>query len=202
MGDAIDVVVEGRLVKLCCNGCVKKVHAEPAAAIAKVDRAVIEAQAASYPLETCLFQPGEALGDAPVDVVVGTRLARTCCKSCAKKLTADPTAAMARLDQAYITAQAADYPVTTCLVKGKALGDNPRQVLYGNTLVQFCCGNCVKAFDADPRPTLKALADARASARSPGRDAAPARDAAPEREQEPAREGGAGERGGRGGRGG
>ena len=39
MGDPVEIVVGNRLVKLCCNGCVKKVKADPAKYIALLDKA-------------------------------------------------------------------------------------------------------------------------------------------------------------------
>ena len=53
MGGPLDITHEGRLVRLCCKGCLKGFKKDPAAAIAKIDQAVIAAQKASYPLDTC-----------------------------------------------------------------------------------------------------------------------------------------------------
>jgi len=36
---AVDIVVQGRLVRACCQGCVGPVKADPAAAFAKIDAA-------------------------------------------------------------------------------------------------------------------------------------------------------------------
>lgn len=37
--DAVDMVIQGRLVRVCCAGCVGPVKADPAAAFAKIDAA-------------------------------------------------------------------------------------------------------------------------------------------------------------------
>ena len=83
MGDPIDMVVDGKLVRLCCKGCTKAVAKEPAKFTAKVDEAVIRAQAPSYPLDKCVIS-GEPLGSMgdPISVVHGTRLVQLCCKGC------------------------------------------------------------------------------------------------------------------------
>jgi hypothetical protein len=39
MGDPIEVVVAGRLVRLCCEGCVNKLARDPSGAITKIDQA-------------------------------------------------------------------------------------------------------------------------------------------------------------------
>lgn len=82
---AVDVVVGTRLVKLCCNDCKQGLAKDPAAVIAKLDAALIEKQAAAYPLDTCLVS-GEKLGGMgePVTFVYGYRVAKVCCKACIK----------------------------------------------------------------------------------------------------------------------
>jgi hypothetical protein len=39
MGESVDVVIAGRLIRLCCNGCKKEVEKDPAKFIALVDEA-------------------------------------------------------------------------------------------------------------------------------------------------------------------
>lgn len=89
MGDPIEEVHQGRLVRLCCKGCVKSFHKNPAKYFAAVDRALIAKQAASYKLTTCPVS-GEPLGDEPVDHLYGMHLVRTCCKRCAKAVDKEP----------------------------------------------------------------------------------------------------------------
>lgn len=84
MGKPLDLLHEGRLVRLCCKGCVKDFKKDPAttATILKsIDEGVIKAQKDSYPLHTCPVS-GEELGGMgePLEVVHGTRLVRLCCK--------------------------------------------------------------------------------------------------------------------------
>jgi len=158
MGDPIDHVVSGRLVRLCCKSCVKKVDASPASFIAKIDEAVVRAQKASYPLATCPVS-GEPLGDEPVDNVVGTRLVRTCCKRCSAPVAKEPAKYMPVVDKAYMDAQRPTYAAKTCPVSGEELGSmgEPVEVLYGTRLVRFCCKGCLKAYDKDPAGVVAKL---------------------------------------------
>lgn len=156
--EPVNVVVEGRLIRTCCKRCVAGVEKDPAKFIEKVNAAVVAAQLASYPLETCPVS-GEPLGDAPVDHVVGTRLVRTCCKRCAAAVTKDATKAMAVVDKAYMDAQRPTYPAKTCVVSDEDLGSmgEPVEMLYGTRLVRLCCKGCVKGFKKDPAAFIAKL---------------------------------------------
>jgi len=161
--DPIDYVHEGRLVRLCCKMCVKGLRKEGAAeaAIAKIDQAVIAAQKASYPLENCVIS-GKKIGDPssdmePVDYVNGTRLVRFCCKGCVKSFEKNPAKYMATIDTALIEKQRPTYPITTCLISGEALGDEPVEILYGTRLVRLCCKKCVRGFQKNPEPLMARL---------------------------------------------
>src|SRR5262245_39372578 len=60
MGKPLDVVHEGRLVRLCCKSCLKEFKKDPAPILKSIDEGVVKAQQASYPLKTCVVS-GEAL---------------------------------------------------------------------------------------------------------------------------------------------
>ena len=158
---AVDLVVEGRLVRTCCKRCVRPIQADPAKYIAKIDAAVIKAQLASYPMKTCPVS-GEELGSMgdPIDVVHGTRLVRFCCKSCPKKLKKDPAKVMAEVNKAYIAAQRPTYAAKVCLISNNPLEEDAIDHLYGTQLVRFCCPRCVKPFEKDPQKYLAKLHEA------------------------------------------
>jgi len=151
--EPVDVVVDGRLVRLCCADCVEATRKNPAKAFAKIDAAVIAAQKPGYPLDVCPIS-GEKLAemDAPIDVVVGTRLVRVCCKSCVKAVRKDPAKALAPVNAALIAAQVKTYPTDQCLISGEPLGEmgEPIDLLYGTRLARLCCKGCVKGFKKDP----------------------------------------------------
>ncbi|MAE28699.1 MAG: hypothetical protein CMJ87_06905 [Planctomycetes bacterium] len=162
MGKPIDLVVEGRLVRLCCKGCIKALTKNPASAIAQVDAAVIARQGPGYPIKICPISK-ESLGSMgkPVDVVVGTRLVRVCCKGCIKSVKKDPAAALAPVNAALIAAQLKTYPLKTCVVSGEELGGAgmgpPLDMLYGTRLVRLCGKACEKSFAKDPTDYLKRI---------------------------------------------
>ena len=163
MGDPINKVVAGRLVRLCSRGCLKALKKDPAKVIGAVDKLVVKAQLESYPLETCPVS-GEELGSMgdPIDYVHGTRLVRLCCKGCLKDLKKDPAAVMAKVDEALIAQQLKSYPLSTCLISGspirKGKGIN---VLYGVQLTRFCCPLCPEAFAKEPQKYLAKLDQAK-----------------------------------------
>ena len=102
MGAPVDVVYKNRLVRFCCKQCIKKLDAEGGSIVAKIDEAVIAKQGPAYASKTCPVSDealGGEMGD-PVDVVMGNRLVRLCCKSCKKQLDKEPLTFLHKLDQA------------------------------------------------------------------------------------------------------
>jgi len=160
MGKPLDLVHEGRLVRLCCKGCIKEFKKDPAATVKAIDEAVIKAQGPTYPLKTCVIS-GEALGapemGAPLDVVQGTRLVRLCCKGCLKGLQKDPAAALAKVDAALIAEQRKTYPLKVCLVAGEPIEGEGFDQLYGVRLTRFCCEKCAAEFAKEPAKYLTKL---------------------------------------------
>ncbi|MCP3914282.1 MAG: hypothetical protein GY711_01865 [bacterium] len=164
MGDPIDVVVDQRLIRLCCKGCVKPLGKDATGAIAKIDEGVVRAQKADYPMDVCAIS-GEKLGSMgdPIEYVHGTRLVRFCCKGCVKGFEKDPKKSMADLDRAYIAKLTPKYTMKECLVSGEALGSmgEPVDVLYGTQLVRLCCRGCVKGFHKEPAKYVAKLTPAK-----------------------------------------
>ena len=158
----VDILHEGQLVTFCCSKCADTFKKTPADYIKKIDDAVIAAQTADYPLTTCPMS-GEDLDETAKSVVVGSKLVKVCCNDCKKDLLADPTQALVKLDAAYIAKQEKNYPLTMCAVSDEPLGDRPVKVLYGTTLIEFCCKDCVKDFNKEPKAALAKLTAARAA---------------------------------------
>ncbi|MCB9848416.1 MAG: hypothetical protein H6814_08390 [Phycisphaeraceae bacterium] len=97
----VDVVVNNRLVRLCCKGCLKDLQADPEKYFKKIDDAVIAQQKDNYPLDTCPVS-GEGLKQGEiVYAVMGNRLFKLCCNRCKRGIKKDPTAAIAKLDAAW-----------------------------------------------------------------------------------------------------
>jgi YHS domain-containing protein len=157
----VEIVSQGHLVRLCCDKCVLKVQADPAAAIQKIDEGVIAAQKASYPLKTSPVTDAK-LDDKAVDYVYGTRLVRLESKDEIKAFEKDPKTAMAKVDKAYVEAQLPTYAMKKCPVSDEELGGMgaPVDYLYGTKLVRFCCKSCVKDFEKSPDKFVKKVAAA------------------------------------------
>jgi len=158
----VDIIYEGRLVSFCCSHCQADFMKAPADGLKKLDDAIIKAQSADYPLDTCP-NSGEKLDAKAVSFVVGTKLMKTCCNDCKKEILADPSKALAKLDAAYIAKQEKSYPLTKCPISDEELGDNPVKVLYGTQLIEFCCKDCVKDFNKEPKVGLAKLAALKAA---------------------------------------
>ncbi len=99
---AVNMVYEGRLVRLCCKMCMKSIAADPEAFVRELDRAAAEAQRPEYPLDTCVVSGGElgSMGD-PADLVLAGRLVRLCCDGCSGKLKAEPGRFLQSIDKAW-----------------------------------------------------------------------------------------------------
>jgi YHS domain-containing protein len=101
MGEPVSYVYRNRLVRFCCDMCIQEFEKSPAKYLPKLDEAAIEKQLPSYPLESCPIS-GKKLGSMgePVNVVIGNRLVRLCCKGCEGALRKEPLKALAKLDEA------------------------------------------------------------------------------------------------------
>jgi len=103
MGDPINMVYNGRLVRLCCKMCTKDFKANPEAYIAKLDKAVIAQQSEHYPLSACPVSGEElgSMGDA-IEVVYAGRLVKFCCSMCLPKFEKNPMAIISQIDAAWM----------------------------------------------------------------------------------------------------
>jgi hypothetical protein len=163
-GTPVDLMHDGKLVRVCCAGCGDKFTADPAAALKKVDDAVIAAQSKTYPATTCPIE-GAKLGSMgePVKIVHGTRLVELCCADCVPAFDKDPAAAMAKVDAAYMDAQRASYTARICpLMDGMKIDSmgGPFDMLYGTQLVRLCCQDCVDKFWENPEAAMAQIAQA------------------------------------------
>lgn len=162
MGDPVVKEYDGREVRFCCAGCIKKFEADKDGYWKKIDEKIIKAQAAFYPLTTCPIS-GEALGGdmgQPVDYVYKNRLVRFCCEGCIDKFLKNPIPTLTKIDEAVIKTQSKHYPVQKCLISGEAMGGDmgdPIDRVYANHLVRFCCKGCIKEFEKEPAKFLAEL---------------------------------------------
>jgi len=98
MGAPIDVVVDNRLVRLCCKGCKKALAKDPAKVMADVDAAIIAHGRQTSAIKNCLVS-GEDLGSMgdPVERIYGVQYVSFCCKGCVKKFEKEPAKYLAKV---------------------------------------------------------------------------------------------------------
>lgn len=160
MGDPIVMTHEGREVRFCCAGCIKRFEDNAAEYWGKINEQIIEQQLAYYPTATC-FVSGEALDSMgePVNYVHNNRLVRFCCKGCLRGFKKDSAPVLAALDTTVIEQQMAEYPLESCPISKQALGSmgEPVDYVVANRLVRFCCGGCAYGFYKDASTHLAAL---------------------------------------------
>ena len=101
MGEPFELVFENRLVRLCCDGCLDKFHADPHKYMDEIGTAYADAQRESYPLTECPVS-GMELGSMgkPAELVAGTRLVRFCCDGCFGEFKDDPGKYLAKIEAA------------------------------------------------------------------------------------------------------
>lgn len=53
------------------------------------------------------------------------------------------------------------YPLKTCIISGEKLGSmgKPPVLVVDGQEVKFCCKNCIKDFNKDPKKYLKEIAE-------------------------------------------
>lgn len=152
--------INGRQVSFCCGGCPAKYEADPAKYDAKIDADMIADQESHYPLTTCLVAgEGHEMDADRVKIVYNNRLVEFCCADCEEKFKADPDTYLSKLDEAVKAKQEASYPLKECIVSGEELGSmgEPKEMIVANRLVKFCCGGCIKKFEANPSAYLSKL---------------------------------------------
>lgn len=160
MGEPVNHVHDGRLVRFCCDACIPTFQEDPERFLAALDEKIIAAQLSAYPLDTCVVAGGKlgSMGE-PVNHTYQNRLVRFCCAACVPGFEAEPQEFMATLDAAYADQQRGDYALDTCVVSGAPLGSmgEPVELVAGATLVRFCCDGCVPEFRKSPAEYLSKL---------------------------------------------
>jgi YHS domain-containing protein len=156
--DAVTFTAGGRTFMTCCEKCQAKIEKDPATWAKKLDEALVAGQSAHYPLETCVIS-GKKLGSMgdPVKLVLDGMLVQLCCDGCTKKATANAAAMTQKVRDAAYAAQAAIYPLDTCVVSGEKLGDKAASAMFGTMLVRFCSEKCMATFEKSPREFVAKL---------------------------------------------
>jgi YHS domain-containing protein len=95
--------IDGREVRFCCADCVAVFKKDTEASHKLMDKKIIEASKATYPLKECVVS-GEALGGMGETVMHVYRptnqLVEFCCASCTKQFEKNPAPYLAKLSKA------------------------------------------------------------------------------------------------------
>ncbi len=98
---AVDIVEQGKLVRLCDVACVPRFRSDVAAGLEARDEALIAAQLADYPTDQCVVMEADLdVMGTPKDIVWGSRLVRLCCDACIESFLEDPDTYLAMIDAA------------------------------------------------------------------------------------------------------
>lgn len=173
--DAVVVIVEGqkkagdngREIKFCCAGCAGQFRSNPSEYLSKINAEMVKQQLAWYPPVNCPVMTDESMpaADGPdagesKHVIWQNRLVRLCCSKCVRRFNADPEKYLKTLDEMIIAQGSKNYPMTTCPISGKPLGDKPVDVVAANRLVKVCCPGCVGGVQKDPMKYATMVAEA------------------------------------------
>jgi hypothetical protein len=170
MGDPVVKVYDNREVQFCCDSCVPKFESDIKASLAKLDAKIIKDQMPYYPRIDCVVSDEEFDSEedgGSIDFVHNGRLIRLCCKGCKREFDKDPAAYHAKLDNAVIIQQSADYPLELCVMSDEEMPeDDILTEVHGNRLFRFCCKGCVRGFFESPHETMAKLDAAWSKARA------------------------------------
>ncbi|MEC7233277.1 MAG: hypothetical protein VXW31_10070, partial [Planctomycetota bacterium] len=135
----------------------------------KVDEKLIAQQKPIYPSGKCLVA-GKSLTkggkDAGVDVMVGNRLFRVCCRRCVAKVKADPAKYAAQLDAMVLEQAEKAYAMESCVVNPKRkLDAKSKTAVIAGRAVKTCCSGCMRKVRSKPMSYIPAIDAAIAEAR-------------------------------------
>ncbi|MBL9150092.1 MAG: hypothetical protein JNM94_15500 [Phycisphaerae bacterium] len=166
---------EKRHLRFCCEECKAKFLERPTSYLAALDRRIIDAQKAGYPISHCLVAIDTKLDPTTcVDVVYGNRLYRLSNGVAQGNFVKNLKVYVKAYEGQVAAVQRAKYPLTTCVVTGVELPAKPVDIVVGARLVRLANDDAVKAFYKDPAPALAKLEAAYAA-----RATAPATPSAP-----------------------
>jgi hypothetical protein len=135
-------------VYFCCGGCVKKFSADTNAFATKANQQLV--QTGQYVQSGCPCS-GEAVDASQSCEVNGIQVGFCCaqCKEGVEKAEGDEQVAMVFGDEAFAKgfSTAAKDVALVCPVSGQPVSEE-HSVEFKNGKIQFCCGDCAKAFNS------------------------------------------------------
>jgi hypothetical protein len=169
MGDPVVRIYEGREVRYCCGGCIKKFEKDLAASLSAVNAKIIADQAPLYPLTTSVVS-GKKLPEKAGEFVYGNRLVRVIDEKERAEFVKEQAKFLAVLDAAVVTAQGKDYVLKQCPVSDEKYGGDmgdPIDVVVGGRLVRVCCKDCTDEVEKEPAKFVEMIDAARKGATEP-----------------------------------
>ena len=158
-----DIIIreENREVRVCDRECEKGLQGSYFTFLKAIDEQIAIEQANDYPLTKCLIDGVPLKGKGPVEFVFRNRLFRVCCDDCRFKIEEQAAKYFAELNMAVVKEQRAAYPIETCLVSKKPLGQKAVDHVCANMLVRLADGNQIARFNKSPGRYLENLRELR-----------------------------------------
>jgi YHS domain-containing protein len=97
--EAVEYVINNRLVLLCCPGCEKALNKDPDVFLVKLDAAAVAKQKPAYPLDTCVVS-GKKLDANAIDYIYAGRLVRLAGKDNIAAFEKEPGKYLEKIDAA------------------------------------------------------------------------------------------------------
>lgn len=187
LGAGATTVMHGQtLLRTCCAGCKETLLANPAPFLARLATAnsasfgnvdlgcdswtgeqasaFLAEQATDYPLTKCPVSGKPLENGTTVDLLLEGTLVRVCCEQCVEQAKKDATSIVTSIQAAAFAAQKTSYPMTTCAVSGKPLGERSASTMVGVTLFRTCTTTCGKRLAEQRATVVETIRDAREAA--------------------------------------
>lgn len=146
--------VDGKKVHVCCDNCKKKIEAEPAKYIGKLEQADATLAKATTDQTVCPVS-GKKIDMSKYVDHEGKRI-YVCCDGCVKKVKADPSGYINKLEEQGITLAKATVPQTKCPVMGSDI-DRTKYVDVNGKRIYVCCDHCIDTIKEDPSAYIEKL---------------------------------------------
>lgn len=151
---------EGQEIRVCCSDCKSKFAGEAYLRVDEINAALKKEQKPFYPLDKCIVT-GKELGADAVDFVFRNRLFRLSSSAAEAELKKAPAKYFADLDAAVVEKQKGSYPLKTCVVSDKPLGDDAIDHVVANQLVRLAGFDQLTAFNENPGKFLVKIREAK-----------------------------------------
>ncbi len=150
-GESIEIIHQGRPLRVCSHSCKIIFESNPAAGLARFDAAMLADQRPYYPARASLVT-GRPLAEDAVEFIWGNRMFVAADARERARIEADPPRYLRVLDQRILDAQRPSYGMPNkCPVQGDILeGDPVIDIVVASRMVRLCCPRCVRMVRVRP----------------------------------------------------